>query len=85
MLMGLKPRNSSPTDRWESLSERQREIALLLMGGTMSRSQIAESLDVGEKTVDSHRLSLLARLNLNSTVQLVHFGIRHGLIKVAEE
>ena len=67
---------------WWNLTERQRELALLLMTGKYSREEMAEKLGVGLKTVDSHRLTLLSGLKLQNAVQLVHFGVKNGLITI---
>ena len=87
--MGLKsrqsPRKSPGLDRWWSLTDRQRQIGLMIMGGELSREEMADALGVGLKTIDSHRLTLLAGLQLGNAVQLVHYGVRHGLIKIPRE
>ncbi len=80
--MGFKARGNDSLDRWWSLTDRQRQIGLMMMGGDMSREEMANALGVGLKTVDSHRLTLLAGLGLSNAVQLVHFGVRHKLIRI---
>lgn len=84
--MGFKAKGKSPAmERWWSLTDRQRELALMMMSGKLNRDEMAEELGIGLKTVDSHRLTLLAGLELQNAVQLVHFGIQNGLIKVGRE
>ncbi|MCP4448797.1 MAG: hypothetical protein GY811_26210 [Myxococcales bacterium] len=81
--MGFKARGNDSLDRWWSLTDRQRQIGLMMMGGDMSREEMANALGVGLKTVDSHRLTLLGGLGLANAVQLVHFGVRHKLIRIS--
>jgi two-component system invasion response regulator UvrY len=87
--MGFKPRKSgskipkSPgIDRWRDLTDRQREIGLMLMAGDKNRQEMADALDIELKTVDSHRLQLLSSIGLKNSVQLTHYGLRHGLVKL---
>lgn len=67
---------------WRDLTERQVEVGILLMEGELSRAEIAGRLGIGVKTVDSHRMTLLRGLSLESNVQLCWFGIKHKLVKV---
>jgi DNA-binding CsgD family transcriptional regulator len=79
--MGYKPRGTELV-QWQELTPMQQEVGLLLMRGELDRSEMADRLAVSVRTIDSHRGDLLARLQLNSVVQLVHFGLRNRLIKV---
>ena len=79
-----KQTNAQAMQIWEnSLSDKQREVAVLLMSGT-DRNQIAKLCKLAVKTVDSHRLGLLSALGVGSTVRLVHFGIRNKIIEVTD-
>ena len=63
----------------ESLTERQREILQLIAEGRSTR-EIAQSLDVSVKTVETHRLRLMDRLGIRDVPGLVRFAIRAGLV-----
>ena len=61
------------------LSTREFEVLRLLAEGR-TVSQIAESLSLSPKTVSNHRSHLMNKLKLTSTVDLVRFAIRQGVI-----
>lgn len=63
----------------EQLSERQREILRLIAEGQNTK-QIAELLKVSPKTVEYHRMKLMAGLNLHDITGLVRFAVKVGLI-----
>ncbi len=65
---------------YEELSEREREVMFLLVRG-LSNQEIAEKLVVSPSTVQTHRSHILQKLNLETTVDLVRYAIRHGLIE----
>ena len=43
--------------------------------------EIAETLHLAEKTVESHRANLLRKLGMRDRVELVRYAIRRGLIE----
>src|SRR5258705_432847 len=59
---------------------RQREILQLLAGGMTSR-QIADALNIRLKTVESHRLHLMRRLDIHDVAGLVRYAVRHGVVE----
>lgn len=61
------------------LTPRQREILVLIAEGR-STSEIARSLGVSIKTVESHRALLKERLGIHSVAGLVRYALRLGLI-----
>jgi two-component system response regulator NreC len=65
---------------YEELSEREREVMFLLVRG-LSNQEIAEKLVVSTSTVQTHRSHILQKLGLDTTVDLVRYAIRHGLIE----
>ena len=65
----------SPLDR---LSEREREILQLTVEGRSS-AQIAQTLMLSPKTIDTYRSRLMHKLGLHDLPSLVKFAIQHGL------
>lgn len=65
----------------QRLTPRQREI-LVRMADGQSTKQIARSLNISVKTVESHRSQLTERLNIHDIAGLVRFAIRTGLVKI---
>jgi two-component system, NarL family, response regulator NreC len=66
-------------DRYESLSEREREIFQLIAEGR-SNKEIADLLNVSPSTVETHRGHIMEKLDVHSAVELVLFAVRRGLI-----
>ncbi len=62
----------------EPLSPREQEV-LKLIAEAFTNKQIAETLHVAEKTVESHRANLLRKLGMRDRVELVRYAIRRGL------
>jgi DNA-binding CsgD family transcriptional regulator len=63
----------------EQLTGRQREILQLIAEGQNTK-QIADILKVSPKTVEYHRMKLMAGLNLHDVPGLVRYAVRVGLI-----
>lgn len=60
------------------LSNREIKILKLIVNG-LSSKKISEELNISHRTVDTHRLSIMKKLDLNSVVDLVKFSLRNGL------
>jgi DNA-binding NarL/FixJ family response regulator len=74
-LQGIADRKSP----LEQLTPRQREILQLIAEGQNTKG-IAEILQVSPKTIEYHRLKLMAGLNVHDVPGLVRFALRVGLI-----
>jgi DNA-binding NarL/FixJ family response regulator len=74
---GAKIANSS----YDTLTSREQEIMVLLAEG-LSSKEIAEKLFISPKTVDNHRTNILRKLNLHSTIELIRYAARLGIIDV---
>jgi DNA-binding NarL/FixJ family response regulator len=68
--------SSSPV---EQLTPRQREILQLIAEGKNTK-EIAGTLEISVKTVEAHRLQLMARLDIHDVPGLVRYAIRSGLV-----
>jgi DNA-binding NarL/FixJ family response regulator len=66
-------------DRYDSLSEREREIFQLVAEGHSSKA-IAELLSVSPATVETHRAHVLHKLDIHNTAELVLYAVRRGVI-----
>jgi DNA-binding NarL/FixJ family response regulator len=61
------------------LSPRQEQVLQLIAEGKTTK-QIALALNIGIKTVESHRRQLMERLDLHDIASLVRFAIEIGLV-----
>ena len=52
-----------------------------LIAEANTNKQIAEALHLSEKTVESHRGNVLAKLGMRDRVELVRYAIRRGLVE----
>jgi len=67
--------SSTPEDK---LTRREIEVLQLLAEGK-STKRIAEILSVSAKTVETHRLHIMAKLKLYSVAELTKYAIRQGI------
>ena len=63
----------------EQLTARQREVLQMIAEGKNTK-EIASTLGISVKTVEAHRLQLMARLNIHDVPGLVRYAIRSGLV-----
>ena len=68
-----------PDDPLERLTNREREVLLLIIEGR-TNSQVSATLGVSPKTVDNHRTRLMEKLGVHNTAELVRFAAKHGLL-----
>ena len=68
------------TEPQDPLTPRELEVVKLIAEAHTNR-QIAEALNLSEKTVESHRGNVLAKLGMRDRVELVRYAIRRGLIE----
>lgn len=62
---------------FEPLTRREREILKLITDGN-SNKEIADLLFISVRTVDHHRASIMKKLDMKKTVELVKYAIRKG-------
>ncbi len=62
----------------EGLTPREREVLQLIAEGHSSKD-IAGSLNVSIKTVETHRQNIMKKLKLGSVAELTKFALREGL------
>ena len=73
----LQHGSPEPDDR---LTPRELEVVKLIAEAFTNR-QIAETLKLSEKTVESHRANVLSKLGMRDRVELVRYAIRRGLVE----
>jgi DNA-binding NarL/FixJ family response regulator len=64
----------------EQLTPRELEVVKLIAEAYTNR-QIAETLKVSEKTVESHRGNVLSKLGMRDRVEVARYAVRRGLVE----
>ncbi|WP_145544664.1 two component system response regulator [Yersinia massiliensis] len=60
------------------LTPRERQILKLITEGSCNRI-IAERLSISQKTVETHRLNMMKKLDVHKVAELIHWSYRLGL------
>jgi DNA-binding NarL/FixJ family response regulator len=68
-----------PAEPLTRLTERQREVVQLLADGKSSK-EIAVILDGSVKTIETHRVNIMRRLNCHSVADLIRYAIRNAIV-----
>jgi DNA-binding NarL/FixJ family response regulator len=68
-----------PTDRYELLTAREREVLELVARGA-SYAEIAEKLTISPRTAETHRTNLMRKLELKTTADITLYAVQRGLI-----
>ena len=81
-LMSVNGKERDITDSgYCTLTPREQQVMRQLAEG-LSTKAIAEKLFISPKTVENHRANILSKLGLHSTIELVRFAAKIGLIDV---
>ncbi len=79
-LAGLPAKESLSTNPgYEALTPREQEVMALLAEG-MTVSQVADQLFISPKTAENHRSNIMRKLGLHSSIELVRYAVKIGLI-----
>jgi DNA-binding NarL/FixJ family response regulator len=65
----------------DSLTPRERTVVQLIAEGRTSR-EICPILNVGIKTVESHRAAAMRKIGAKSAADIVRYAIRHRMVEV---
>jgi DNA-binding NarL/FixJ family response regulator len=68
------------TEPGDPLTPRELEVVKLIAEAFTNR-QIAETLKLSEKTIESHRANVFSKLGMRDRVELVRYAIRRGLVE----
>ena len=63
-----------------ALTAREREVLRLIAQGLKNR-EIAETLSIAIKTVETHRTKIMQKLDLHNSAELATYAMRRGLIE----
>ncbi len=65
---------------YDPLTDRERQVLQLIAEGKTTK-EAAVILGVSVKTAESHRSSLMSKVDLHSTAEVVRYAIRRGLVE----
>lgn len=75
--------SSGATEAIADLTPRQVEVLKLISEGS-STKDIARTLNISVKTVETHRAQLMDRLDIHDIASLVRYSIKKGLVSIEE-
>jgi DNA-binding NarL/FixJ family response regulator len=76
----VRPGSGHAVDRYESLSEREREVFQLVAEGRANK-EIAALLFISPATVETHRARIMEKLDLHSAAEIVLYAVRRGVVR----
>lgn len=79
LLEPVIPTPQSDLSQSEVLTTREKDVLTLIVQGYTNR-EIAEELNISQRTVEGHRANLTAKLNLHSRVDLLRYARSQGLV-----
>ena len=68
------------TDRYDSLSGREREVFQLIAEGKANK-EIAALLSISQSTVETHRGRIMEKLDVHSAAEIVLYAVHRGVIR----
>ena len=81
LLNEKKKEKSEDSDKIHELTKRELEVLTLLAVG-MYNKEIAEKLDISERTVKNHISNLFKKIGVTDRTQAAVFAIRNNLIRI---
>ena len=75
-----RQRGENAVDRFEALSDREREIFQLVAEGKTNK-EMAALLFISPSTVETHRARIMEKLDLHSAAEIVLYAVRRGVIR----
>jgi two-component system response regulator NreC len=79
LLDDLLPAAAATADPWDTLSEREREVLVLVARG-YTAAEIGAQLSLSPKTVETYRLRGMEKLGMRTRAALVQFALAHNLL-----
>jgi DNA-binding NarL/FixJ family response regulator len=76
----VRQRGDTGIDRYETLSEREREI-FQLVAECKTNKDIAAMLFISPSTVETHRARIMDKLDLHSAAEIALYAVRRGVIR----
>ena len=74
---GIEDKSEEPLHR--SLSDREYQVMCMIASGKTA-TEIADALSLSVKTISTHRVRILRKMNMKTNAQLTHYAIKQGLV-----
>jgi two-component system response regulator NreC len=74
----VRNKSKSESTVFSQLTDREREV-LQLMAEGMTSKEIAGRLNLSVKTIETHRMNIMEKLNIHTVAELTKYAIREGL------
>jgi len=71
----------TPQHAIEALTTREREVLVLAAQG-ITNADIADTLVIGQRTVETHRANMMRKLGLHTQIDLMRFALKQGIIQL---
>lgn len=79
-MAGLLREGPKPAPRAQWLTEREREVLVLLARG-LSSKEVGQALNISPRTAETHRANLMHKLGVKSVAVLVQVAMREGILE----
>lgn len=73
--------HGAPMAPYETLTPREREVLHLASRGLTNR-EIATTLFISPRTVETHRANLMRKLNLRTQADLIRYALQRGILPI---
>jgi two-component system response regulator NreC len=70
-----------PIDPYETLTAREREVLHLAASG-LTNAEIASTLFISRRTVETHRVNLMRKLNLRTQADMIRYALRRDILPI---
>jgi DNA-binding NarL/FixJ family response regulator len=81
--MGSTQKRTARPRRPEDLTSREHQILQLIWSG-LTNGAIASQLKISVKTVEAHRATMMKKVRVSNTAQLIKTAIHQGLVSVKD-
>lgn len=71
-------------DPYETLTGRERQILRLIAEGLRNR-EIATRLNISPRTAETHRASVMSKLGMRRSAEVVRYALRRGILSLEQE
>jgi len=75
------PRSLKPASARELLTDRERDVLILIAQGCTVK-EVASSLSLAIKTVDTHKYTMMRKLDIHNKAELIKYAIRENLVSL---